>query len=115
MNFYLITGYVWDLNSFLKFKPTLLTKAVQGAPLQVDLSANFMFNEKFILGAAYRWDAAVSGMVGFNISEGFLIGLAYDREVTELGSAAFNDGSFELIFRYDFIKTKGQLKSPRFF
>jgi len=101
--------------NFLKFKPTLLTKLVQGAPLQVDLSANFMLSDKFILGAAYRWDAAVSGMFGFNISEGFLIGLAYDREVTELGSAAFNDGSFEVILRYDFISTKGQLKSPRFF
>lgn len=115
MNFYFITGYVWDINKFLKFKPTLLMKAVQGAPLQADISANFMMSDKFIVGAAYRWDAAVSGMVGFNISEGFLIGLAYDREVTELGSAAFNDGSFEIILRYDFIKTKGQLKSPRFF
>jgi len=49
MNFYVITGYVWDLSPFLKFKPTILTKAVRGAPLQVDLSANFMFNEKFIV------------------------------------------------------------------
>lgn len=115
MNFYLITGYVWDLNPFLKFKPTLLTKVTQGAPLQVDVSANFMLNDKFILGVAYRWDAAVSGMVGFNISEGFLIGMAYDRETTELGNAAFNDGSFEVILRYDFITTKGNLRSPRFF
>ncbi|MBQ4914420.1 type IX secretion system membrane protein PorP/SprF [Maribacter sp. MMG018] len=115
MNFYFITGYVWDLNPFLKFKPTLLTKLVQGAPLQVDLSANFMFNEKFILGAAYRWDAAVSGMAGFNISENLLIGIAYDRETTELGGTSFNDGSFEVILRYDFISTKNNLKSPRFF
>ena len=115
MNFYFITGYVWDLNPMLKFKPTLLTKVVQGAPLQVDLSANFMLNERFILGGAYRWDAAFSGMVGFNINGNFLIGLAYDRETTELGNAAFNDGSFEVIFRYDFISSKNNLKSPRFF
>lgn len=115
MNFYLITGYVWELNSFLKFKPTVLSKITQGAPLQVDVSANFMLNDKFILGAAYRWDAAVSGMVGFNISDGFLLGIAYDRETTALGSAAFNDGSFEVILRYDFISTKDNMKSPRFF
>lgn len=115
MNFYLITGYVWDLNENTKFKPALLTKLVTGAPLQVDVSANFMFSEKFILGAAYRWDAAFSGMVGFNISEKFLIGLAYDREVTELGEAIYNSGSFEAILRYDFISSKGNLKSPRFF
>ena len=115
MNWYLITGYVWDLNPFLKFKPALLTKWVEGAPLQVDVSANFMFNEKFIVGAAYRWDAAFSGMFGFNISDKFLIGIAYDREITDLGATTFNDGSFEVILRYDFIRSVGNLKSPRFF
>lgn len=115
MNFYLITGYVFDLSAFWKFKPALLTKVVQGAPLQVDFSANFMYNDKFILGAAYRWDAAVSGMVGFQVSPEFMIGMAYDREITELGQAVFNDGSFEVILRYDFIKVLDNLKSPRFF
>lgn len=115
MNFYFITGYVWDINPFLKFKPTLLTKMVSGAPLQVDLSANFMLNEKFILGAGYRWGAAFSGMFGFNVYDNFLIGLAYDRDTTALGGAVFNDGSFEVILRYDFISSRGKLKSPRFF
>ncbi|BFP39686.1 type IX secretion system membrane protein PorP/SprF [Flavobacteriaceae bacterium GF1] len=115
MSWYLITGYVWDLNPFLKFKPALLTKWVEGAPLQVDLSANFMFNDKFIVGAAYRWDAAFSGMVGFNISDKLLIGIAHDRETTDLGATTFNDGSFEIILRYDFIQRLGNLKSPRFF
>lgn len=115
MNFYLISGYVWELNPFLKFKPALLTKMVSGSPLQVDISANFLFNEKFILGAAYRWDAAVSGMAGFQVSDQFLIGIAYDRETTELGATTFNDGSFEIVLRYDFIRAVGNLKSPRFF
>lgn len=115
MNFYFITGYVFELNPLLKFKPTVLAKVVEGAPLQIDLSANFMLNDKFILGAAYRWDAAFSGLVGFQLNESFLIGMAYDKEITELGNATFNNGSFEVILRYDFVKTKGYLKSPRFF
>lgn len=115
MNFYLITGYVFDLSAFWRFKPTLLVKAVQGAPLQADFSANFMYNDKFVMGAAYRWDAAVSGLVGFQVSPELMIGMAYDREITELGRAVFNDGSFEIILRYDFIKVLDNLKSPRFF
>lgn len=115
MNFYLITGYVWELNPLWKFKPALLSKVTAGAPLQLDLSANFMYNDKLILGGAYRWDAAVSGMVGFQMSPAFLIGIAYDKETTPLGSARFNDGSFEVILRYDFIKAVGNIKSPRFF
>ena len=116
MTFYGIAGHVWDLNPKLKFKPALLTKITQGAPLQVDLSANFMFQEKFIGGVAYRWDAAVSGLVGFQASPDFLIGIAYDRELTALGAQTFNDGSFEVILRYD-VKPKGkpEVKSPRFF
>ncbi|MDT0540847.1 type IX secretion system membrane protein PorP/SprF [Croceitalea sp. P007] len=115
MNWYFISGYVWDVNAFLKFKPAILAKATQGAPLQVDVSANFMYNEKFVLGAAYRWDAAFSGLAGFQISDQFLIGIAYDREITDLGATTFNDGSFEIVLRYDFIRTVGNLKSPRFF
>ena len=115
MNYYFITGYVWDVNPVLKFKPTLLTKVVQGAPLQIDVSANFMFNEKFIAGLAYRWDASFSGLLGFMLSDQMMVGLAYDREITELGAATFNDGSFEIILRYDFIRNVGNLKSPRFF
>lgn len=115
INWYLIAGHVWDLNPFLKFKPTVLAKVVQGAPLQVDISANFMFNEKFIGAIAYRWDAAFSSLFGFQISDGIFIGLAYDREITDLGGTTFNDGSLELIVRYDFIRNLGNFKSLRFF
>jgi len=115
MNYYLITGYVFELNPFLKFKPTFLGKWTFGAPLQMDLSANFMFNEKLVLGAAYRWEAAFSGLMGYHISEGLMVGLAYDREITDLGNVSFNSGSFEIIVRYDFISTRGTPKSPRFF
>ena len=115
INYYFITGYVFDINPFLKFKPAFLTRLTEGAPLQIDLSANFLFNEKFIGGVAYRWDAAFSGLVGFKVSSEILLGLAYDREITELGSTSFNDGSFEIIFRYDFARTLKNIKSPRFF
>lgn len=115
INFYLITGYVFDLNGNVKFKPAVLTKVVGGAPLQVDMSANFMFNDKFTLGAAYRWDAAVSGMAGFQISDQIMLGLAYDKETTALGGTQFNDGSFEIFLRYELVKSFQRLVSPRFF
>jgi len=115
INFYLITGYVFDLNNNFKFKPALLTKVVGGAPLQVDVSANFMFNDKFTFGAAYRWDAAISGMAGFQITDQLMLGLAYDRETTELGGTQFNDGSFEVFLRFELVKSFQKLVSPRFF
>lgn len=115
INFYFITGYVFDLNSNLKFKPAVLTKVVGGAPLQVDLSASFLFNDRFSFGAAYRWDAAISGLVGFQITDQLMLGLAYDRETTALGGTQFNDGSFEVFLRFELVKSFQKLVSPRFF
>ncbi|VAW10727.1 FIG00650586: hypothetical protein [hydrothermal vent metagenome] len=115
MNIYLITGYVFDINPDLKFKPAILLKAVQGAPLQADISANFMLNNKFTLGAAYRWDAAVSALFGFQITDQFMLGLAYDRDITELGNSTFNDGSFEVLLRYEFRSRYKNVLTPRFF
>jgi len=115
MNFYLITGYIFDLNNNFKFKPALLTKVVGGAPLQVDMSATFLFNDRFSFGAAYRWDAALSGLLGFQLTDQFLIGLAYDRETTELGGAQFNDGSFEVFLRFELVRSFRRMVSPRFF
>ncbi len=115
INLYLITGYVFDLNNNFKFKPAALLKAVGGAPLQVDVSANFLFNDKFMFGAAYRWDAAVSGLLGFQISDQMMLGLAYDRETTALGGTQFNDGSFEVFLRFELVKSFEKLVSPRFF
>ncbi len=115
MNLYFITGYVFDLNPDLKFKPAALLKAVQGAPLQVDVSANFMLHDKLTLGAAYRWDAALSALVGFQISDQFMVGLAYDKETTELGNTAFNDGSFEIMLRYELKTRYNKVLTPRFF
>ncbi|MBU2945542.1 PorP/SprF family type IX secretion system membrane protein [Zobellia uliginosa] len=115
MNFYFITGYVFDVNDRLKFKPAGLVKAVRGAPLQIDLSANFLLNDKFSLGAAYRWDAAVSALFGFQITDQFMVGLAYDRETTDLGATRFNDGSFEIFLRYEFLNRYKRVITPRFF
>ena len=74
INYYFIGGYVVDLTEDIKFKPAFLTKAVSGSPLQVDVSANFMLYEKFIIGAAYRWSAAASVMAGFQATDQMLIG-----------------------------------------
>ncbi|MEC7264621.1 MAG: type IX secretion system membrane protein PorP/SprF [Bacteroidota bacterium] len=115
INFYFITGYVFDIGPDLKFKPALLTKAVGGAPLQVDVSASFLFADKFSFGAAYRWDAALSGLVGFQLTEQLMVGLAYDRETTELGGTQFNDGSFEIFLRVELLKSFQRTVSPRFF
>ncbi|AMA49610.1 MULTISPECIES: PorP/SprF family type IX secretion system membrane protein [Flavobacterium] len=113
MHPHLIAGHVFRLSSEVQFKPTTMIKYVNGAPLQVDLSGNFWFNEKFSLGAAYRWSAAWSAMAGFQINDSWLVGYAYDRDVTRLGN--FNSGSHEIFLRYELFKRVEKVVAPRFF
>jgi type IX secretion system PorP/SprF family membrane protein len=113
ISYYLIGGLVLDLNQDIKFKPAFLTKMTEGAPLQVDASANFLFFDKFMVGASYRWSAALSAMVGFQVSDGLYIGYGYDKETTNLDN--YNSGSHEIFLRYEIFKNNDKITTPRFF
>lgn len=110
---YLIGGYIFNLNPNLKLKPAILAKAVVGAPLALDFSANALLYDSVTLGLAYRLDAAVSAMAGFQISDQFMVGYAYDYDTTALGN--YNDGSHEIFLRFE-LGTRLKAKvNPRFF
>lgn len=113
MNFYLIGGHVFDLSYNLKFKPAMMVKVTEGAPLQLDVSANFLMMDKFVLGAAWRWDAALSAMAGFQINDGLYVGYGYDMETTRLNN--YNSGSHEIFLRFELFKRHNKIVSPRFF
>jgi len=113
LHLFIIGGLVTDLSSYTKFKPAFLVKSVVGAPIIVDLSANFLFYEKLRLGLSYRWDDSVSGLAGFQITPQVLLGYSYDYTTTEL--QRFNTGSHEITLRFDLISKNKKIKSPRFF
>lgn len=113
INYYLMGGYVFTISDDIQFKPAGLLKITEGAPLQADISGNFMFMEKLTIGIAYRWSAAMNGMVGFQISEGLYIGYGYDLETTHLDK--YNSGSHEVFLRYELFKNNTRMTTPRFF
>jgi len=113
LHYFLIAGYVFDISDNLKFKPATLIKAVSGSPLQWDASANFLINDKFTVGASYRWSAAVSAMLGFQASEQIFIGFGYDYQTTDIEE--FSDGSYELMLRFELFKKPERVLTPRFF
>lgn len=107
-----ILGFVFDLSDDLKFKPATILKAVQGAPVSLDISANFLFSERFRAGLAWRWDDSLSTLLGFNVNKKFMIGFAYDLTTSNIIN--YNSGTYELMLRYEFM-SENRLKSPRFF
>jgi len=115
VSYYVMGGYVFDLSESLRLKPTMLTKVVAGSPLQVDLSTNMIVHDKISFGVAYRWDAAISAMAGFQITDSFFFGYSYDADTKNLGD--YNSGSHEIFLRFEIINNRnlGKIMSPRFF
>jgi type IX secretion system PorP/SprF family membrane protein len=112
MHFFLIAGYVYDINEDLKFKPAALLKAVSGAPLSLDVSANLLFNEKFRVGLGWRWDDSISALLGFQVSDELLIGYSYD--LTTSNYNVTNTGTHEVTLQYQLLRDI-KYRSPRFF
>jgi len=106
-------GHVFELNPDLKFKPAFLLKAVSGAPLQADVTANFLILDKLTIGGAYRWDAAWSALVGFQVTDGLFVGYSYDNDIKGLRN--YNNGSHEVFLRFELFKNYRRVNTPRFF
>jgi len=114
VHYFLTGGYVFDLSSTLKFKPSLMFKGVAGAPVSVDINANFLMYERFEVGASYRIEDSVSLLFNFGVTPDFRIGYAYDYTISEFSNSN-TAGSHEIILLYDIDFSKKNLKSPRFF
>ncbi|MGJ8682968.1 MAG: PorP/SprF family type IX secretion system membrane protein [Paraglaciecola sp.] len=115
LHYYLIAGHILEISDTVKFKPAALTKIVSGSPLQWDISANFLFYERFVVGASYRWSSAYSAMTGFQISDQLFLGFGYDYQATSIED--FSQGSYEVFLNFNlFNKANCECSiKPRFF
>lgn len=114
-HYYLTGGYVFNLNSVFDFKPSVLVKYVENAPLTFDLNASFLMYKKIWVGGMYRFDESVGLNLVFHIKKMFSIGYAYDFPINGLRGS--QSGSHEVLLQFDFSKYDKQNKiySPRYF
>ena len=116
LSYYFTVGGVLDINNYIKFKPAALIKATNGAPISYDLTANFLFNEKFWLGGSYRINnqtAAIGGIADFQVSRQLRVGYAYEKPISDI--ASYTTGTHEILIIYEFKFINSKLKSPRYF
>ena len=112
-HYFLTGGYVFDLTPNLKFKPFAMLKSSFNSPSSLDMSANFLFSERFEIGGTYRVDDSFGAMVNFAITPSLRIGYAYDSIISELKTTA--PSSHEVILLFDLNFPKKVSRSPRFF
>jgi len=113
LHYFLTGGYVFDLSPDTKFKPFFMVKSAFSAPVSFDLSTNFLFFNKFEIGATYRLEDSFGGMVNYAITPNLRIGYAYDHIVSDLKVAT--PSSHEVILLFDLNFPKKVSQSPRYF
>ena len=112
-HYFLTAGYVFQLTDNFKMKPSAMVKSAFGVQPSIDGSLNFLFNEKFEIGATYRLDDSFGGMVNYAITPNLRIGYAYDHIVSDLNVTT--PSSHEVMLLFDLNFPKKVSRSPRYF
>ncbi|WP_321296452.1 type IX secretion system membrane protein PorP/SprF [Marinifilum fragile] len=113
LHYFLMAGYLMDVNPFLKLKPSMLLKATQGSRLSYDATLMAIFIDRLWLGASYRNEDSVAAIVQFNVTNQLKLGYSYDFATSKLSGRS--DGSHEISLSYDIAFKSKKLKSPRYF
>jgi len=119
---YGMAGLDLRLSSILDFRPQLLYKLAENAPNDLDLFASIVYKNQFHFGTNLRTGGtqqsfleSVDIILGFQFTDAIFASMAFDFTLSELRQ--FENGSFELLLRYDFVNNnKPQINiSPRFY
>jgi type IX secretion system PorP/SprF family membrane protein len=127
-HYYFTTGYVFDLSSFVKFKPSILVKEDFHAPANVDLNGFVLLGDRLWLGSSYRTSmnlfnknpemdpvnkrTAMALIAELQVTNALRLGYSYDRMLNDL--RGFH--SHEISVGYYFFKKEDtRMMTPQYF
>jgi type IX secretion system PorP/SprF family membrane protein len=93
-HYYAFGSYVFLLSPRIRAKPSILIKAVNGAPISADLNFQFLLNEQFSAGVLTRNFNTYGVMAQLKLSQGYKFG--YVLEVPSNNSVGFRFTTHEL-------------------
>lgn len=111
-HYFLMGGYVFDLNSVFKLKTSALIKYTPHAPFTADVDVSLLSYDFLWTGLMYRFNESVGAHVGVIIKD-FTIGYAYDFPINALRT--YQSGSHEVFLQYNLRTNKIPFTSPRYF
>ena len=112
-HYFISGGYVFDLNSVFKLKPSALVKYTPGAPLTADVNLSLFMYDRIWTGLMYRFHEAMGVNVVFHLKNTLNIGYVYDFPIN--GLRKYQSGSHEIILQYDIQPKRSVFTSPRYF
>ena len=113
-HYFLHAGFMFNLGSLFKLKPSALFKATSGALPQMDINATLYYKDFLGLGVSYRSFESLTALLQLLISKKVRLGYAYDYGATG-GLQKYNSGSHELLLQLEMSFKKDKIISPRYF
>lgn len=89
-------GYNIELSPSVELYPSVLLKYQDMVPLSVDLLLKARINKMFIVGAGYRREKSVLGLVGFNLNNSFNVTYSYGFQFGNISEAQSGNHSINL-------------------
>ncbi|GAA0542584.1 type IX secretion system PorP/SprF family membrane protein [Chitinophaga japonensis] len=113
-HYYLQAGYLLDAGDNVKVKPGLLLRRVGGAPLGFDLSTQVLIKDLVWVGAAYRSEGTITGLVQARLTSQLQLGYSYDTPMSSNLKGA-QSVSHEVMINYRFSWSREREVEPRYF
>ncbi|MBX0334932.1 type IX secretion system membrane protein PorP/SprF [Pontibacter sp. HSC-14F20] len=127
-HYYFTTGYVFDVSSFVKLKPSILVKEDFHAPANVDLNGFVLLGDRLWLGSSYRTSmnlfnknveadpvtkrTAVALIAELQVTNALRLGYSYDRMLNDLSGFQSHEIS---VGYYFFKKQDTKMLTPQYF
>ncbi len=115
-HYFVTAGYVLNLSPEVKAKPSVMAKSALGAPVALDLNLNFWLHDVLGIGASYRLENSVVGLIEIQAARQLRIGYALDYPINDLKNENGKTPlTHEFLLRLEFGKQNKKVLSPRYF
>jgi type IX secretion system PorP/SprF family membrane protein len=113
-HYYATAGYAYRINDDVLLKPSILLRDVKGNGMQYDINASVLLRELVWLGASWRSEKTVTGLVQIRITPQFELGYSYDTP-TNSNLKGAQTVSHEVMLNFRFGWSSDHEITPRVF
>ncbi|MDQ3192326.1 MAG: type IX secretion system membrane protein PorP/SprF [Bacteroidota bacterium] len=114
LHMYLHGGYSFSLSENIDFNASTLIRHVAGAPMQIDINPQIVFQNILAIGFSYRTSNEIAAMVNIPVTPMLKIGYAYDHAFSSLKKYTSGSHEIMLIFNMQDPKRPVTNKAPRY-
>jgi len=111
--YYIVAGNVFKINEDLLLKATTMFKVVRDAPVQMDLTANFLIQKFIWAGLDYRNNSAIAAILGWQVNKQLMVSYSYDYGLNKI--QLYSQGTHEIVLNYIFAYKGKNVVTPRYF